>query len=224
MEPFYWASSQGGTGDGIYEALSGGKTDLGLFPPPDSVGWNQALEGRSAKEVEFRRIQGEPYYIVHGAKPDPFLVLAQPLEARTVPFSIDSLMSRIEDGTPDFPIAESQLLSGYDSYYYARDPERPLPVLLVKFEDPASTWFYVDPATSQAVARFTRRERLQRWIYNGFHSLDFSFWYSSRAWDVGMVILLTGGAVSSSIGFFVGMKRIFRNIKRVLKSNKVVTT
>jgi dolichol kinase len=118
-------------------------------------------------------------------------------------------MARVREGNPDVPIAGSEILAEYDSYYYAQDRTAPLPVLRVKFGDPDATWFYIDPGMSQAVASFTRRQRLQRWIYHGFHSLDFGFWYSSRPlWDIGIIVLSLGGTMLSVIGVVIGYRRL----------------
>jgi hypothetical protein len=229
MEPWGWASG-GGTGDGIPRALSGGAVDIAKFAPVDPKVWNEALEGRIAKEVAFINVQGEPYYLVRGADEQPFLVspsatgagasenlfdlVDKPLEVKREPFSIESILERVREGNPDVPIAESELLSEYDSYYYANDGSRPLPVLRIKFADPDSTWFYIDPRLSQVVGRATRMDRVERWIYHGFHSLDFSFWYYNRPlWDIVVIVLSIGCIISSGIGFFIGMKRVTRFLK-----------
>jgi hypothetical protein len=65
------------------------------------------------------------------------------------------------------------------------------------------------------VAAFSRRARLERWIYHGFHSLDFSFWYYNRPlWDIGVIALSLGGAALSAIGVFIGFRRVKRSVKR----------
>lgn len=214
MEPFSWFSS-GGSGNGMRQAFSGGPVDLERFKAIDPAAWSAALSGRAAKEIDFVRIQGEPYYVVRGAEEKPVLVAADSLTVRAEPFSMDSLMSRAKAGNPNFPIAESAMLTEYDSYYYDRGLERPLPVLRIKFADPDQTWFYIDPRMSSVLARFTKRSRIERWLYHGFHSLDFSFWYYNRpAWHTGMVVLNLGGAAASAIGLYVGLKRVIRHIKR----------
>jgi hypothetical protein len=228
MEPWGWASG-GGTGDGIPRALSGGPADPADFPAVDAAAWKEALEGRSAREVAFVRIQGDPYYLVRGVEEKPLLVspnqagdtenlfdtAERPLEIKREPFSIESVMSRVKEGNPDAPIVESELLSEYDSYYYSFDGARPLPVLRIKFGDPDSTWFYIDPHMSQVTGRVTRIDRVERWIYNGFHSLDFSFWYYNRPlWYLGVIVLSIGCIASSAIGFYLGMKRVFRYARR----------
>jgi hypothetical protein len=112
-------------------------------------------------------------------------------------------------------VSEAALLEDYDSYYYAFERRAPLPVLRIKFDDPESTWLYVDPQMSQLVGRAHRRERLQRWIYHGFHSLDFSFWYYNRpAWDIGVIVLSLGGTLLSMIGIVIAWKRIWRAVIR----------
>jgi hypothetical protein len=207
MEPYFWAS-EGGTGNRIPQALRGGPLELSAFDK-----WPAART--DLKEIDFQRIQGEPYYVERAADDSQSqLVSARGLEVRSEPFSTESVLARVQQGNPNVPIVESVLLSDYDSYYHATERQPPLPVLRVKFGDPGATWFYIDPRMSQVVGRFTRRERLQRWIYHGFHSLDFNFWrYQGWAWTAAMVLLNTGGTFLSFIGVVIGVKRVFRMVQ-----------
>jgi len=213
MEPFFWASG-GGTGDRIAQALRGGTLDLEHFP-------NLSLPGDS-KEVEYLRIQGEHYYLVRTHLPESLLVSADARQIRRDVFSTESLMDRVKQGNPDVPIVESALLSKYDSYYHPTERKPPLPVLRVKFADPDASWIYIDPRMSQIVTRFTRRERLQRWIYHGLHSLDFNFWYyQGPVWTSAMVLLNAGGALLSTIGVILAIKRVTRRIRRATRTLRV---
>ena len=217
MEPWDWASG-GGLGAGMRQAMSGGPLDPSLFPAVPAAAWNQALAGHPAKEVELVRLQGDPYYIVRGATAEPLVLSAHRLEARRELFSTESILRRVKDASPEAGIVETRMLSDFDAYYRGRDPKPPLPVLRIKFDDPDSTWFYIDPSISQPVSRFTRRERLQRWVYHGFHSLDFAFLYYNRPlWDIVVIALSIGGAASGAIGLFVGLKRVGRGAKRATK-------
>jgi hypothetical protein len=141
------------------------------------------------------------------------IVNAKTLEARQEAFSAESLVARVKQAIPDVPILEQQLLTEYDDYYYSRGQLTPLPVLRVKFADPAQTWVYIDPETSQILSTIPKLARVERWLYNGLHSLDFSFWYNRRPlWDVGMITLCLGGLFSSAIGLFLGVKRLGRGV------------
>jgi len=210
MEPFFWASG-GGTGNRISQALRGGALDPARFP-------KLSLPSGNFKEIEFLRIQDEQYYLLRDESNEPLLVSTDSSQIRRDLFSTESLMSRVKQSTPDVSIAESVLLTDYDSYYHPTERKPPLPVLRVKFADPDATWIYIDPHMSQVVTRFTRRERLQRWIYHGLHSLDFNFWYyQGRAWTTAMVFLNAGGAVLSVIGVILACKRVSRSIKRMTR-------
>ena len=60
------------------------------------------------------------------------------------------------------------------------------------------------------LAEIHRLNLVERWLYNGLHSLDFAFWYNSRLWDVGMLALCMGGLASSGLGLLLGVRRLRR--------------
>ena len=215
MDPYAW-NSAGGL-EVPRDALSGGRIELARFPAPEGGAWERVTDGRPVKEIELLRIQDDPYYAVHvGAR--PLLLAADTLRFKE-PFSPDSLLKRLTAAVPGVPVIESELLADYDAYYYARGSSRqrqaPLPVLRVKFGDPMNTWVYVDPALGRVVAREHRFTRVERWLFNGLHSLDFAFWYDRRPlWDVGVIALSLGGLASSGIGLWLGCGRIRRAFGR----------
>jgi len=239
MEPYAWTNAEGLEVD--RDVFTGGPVDLSRYAAMDPAAWDRVMDGRAIKEVEFARIQDAHYYVVRQAMDEqtaearrerlhqPYnvtgrregnrlLVAADALEVRHEPFSVDSLVGRLKASLPDVPIVESQLLTEYDSYYYSRAGQTPLPVLRVKFADPAATWVYVDPDMSQLLASVHRLNRVERWLYNGLHSLDFKFWYDTPAWWVGMIVLCLGGLTTSVLGFVMGIKRVKRGTSRVARS------
>jgi hypothetical protein len=228
MEPFAWTNAEGLEVE--RDVFTGGPTDLSQFPVMDPVAWNRVADGQAIKEVDFVRIQDEHYYVVRRTPDDPAQAkrperLHQPynVTGRAEPdrllVSASTLEVRLRAALPDVPIVDHEILSEYDSYYYSRGRQTPLPVLRVRFADPAETWFYIDPEMSQVLAQIHRLNRVERWLYNGLHSLDFSFWYDKRPlWDIGMIILLLGGLASSTIGLALGVKRLWRGATRTASS------
>ena len=237
MEPYEWTRATGLEVD--RDVFTGGSIELSRFPAVDAARWEPIASGRAIKELELVRIQDEHYYVVRSAadaaaagrrerlhqpyivagrvEPERLLVSASTLAIRREPFSVDSLMARLREAVPDVPVVEQQLLTEYDSYYYSRRQLTPLPVLRVKFGDPAETWIYIDPEMSQVLAEIHRLNRVERWLYNGLHSLDFAFWYNSVMWDVGMIALSLGGLASSGLGLMLGLKRIKRVAQRTVR-------
>lgn len=239
MEPFGWATQPGLAIP--RDAFTGGAVELSRFPGMDPEKWDRLMAGRPIKEVELVRIQDDPYYVVRTARErtgaasferlhqpygvtgrrqgDRMIVAAESLAVRPGPFSNESLIARLQKAAPTATILESALLEDYDSYYYSRGRQTPLPILRVKFDDPDKTWVYVDPEMSQVVARIHKLDRVERWIYNGLHSLDFSFWYNRRPlWDIGVLTLMLGGLASSTIGLWLGLKRLWRDARHAAPS------
>jgi hypothetical protein len=210
MESFAWTNATGLTLP--RNDLAGGALDLDRYPlnDPDVL----SAIGPDAAEVSLSRIQKLPYYAVASTTPDAAvqsqLIDALSLETRTGPFSAESILEALEATVTEARIREYAVLDRYDAYYYARDNEAPLPVLRVKFDDPAASWFYFDLMTSRELGSVHRLSRLERWLFNGLHSMDFSFWYSRRPlWDIGLILLSLGALATSSIGMYLGLKRLF---------------
>ena len=237
MEPYAWTNAEGLNVP--RDVFTGGALDFAKFGKVEPAVWNRTLDGRAIREVDFTRIQDEHYYVVRPAppsgieaarrerlhqpydvngraEPDTFLVAADTMQIKRDAFSEDSMVARLQKALPDVPIAEHITLTDYDNYYYSRGRITPLPVIRVKFDDPMRTWLYVDPANSQPLALIHRLNRVERWLYNGLHSLDFRFWYDSVAWDVAMIFLLLGGLASSLIGLCLGIARMRRGAARNL--------
>ena len=229
MEPLGWASGPGLPTGELRRTLAGGPLDASAFPAIDAEAWDGVLPGRSIKEITYERILGAPYFMVRttpagGSKTTPAgapettmvdheraLVAAETLEVRREAFAVETLMDHVRETYPDVPIVEAGLLEEYDSYHYSRDQQAPLPILRVEFDDPNKTWLYIDPATGRLSRSLHRLDRVERWIYHGFHSLDFGFWYYNRpAWDIGVILLSLGGLASTAIGLFVGVRRLWR--------------
>jgi hypothetical protein len=231
MEPFDWANDAESL-EIRDDAMTGGPVELDQFPAFDAAAWESLLAGRTLKELEFRRIADAPYYLARytgssaeadprrerlhqpysitgRAEPQHMLVAARTLTEQAEPFATDALVARLRAAAPGANIVTQELLTDYDAYYYSRNRQAALPVLRVKFDDPHQTWVYVDPALGQIVASVHRLQRVERWLYNGLHSLDFGFWYDRRPlWDIGMIVLSLGALVTSTIGFWLGLKRL----------------
>jgi hypothetical protein len=238
MEPYAWTNAEGLRLQPA--AFTGGALDFAAYPKAEPAAWTRVTEGRGIKEVSFTRIHGDHYYLVRPtpdpdvaakrrerlhqpydvsgrAEPDNLLVASDTMTVKREPFSADSIVSRLRTAYPDTPLVEQQMLTDYDDYYYSRGNVTPLPVLRVKFDDPMQTWVYVDPAIGRPLAAVHRLNRVERWLFNGLHSLDFSFWYNSRpVWDIAMLTLLIGGLVSSVLGLYLGLGRMWRATGRTL--------
>jgi hypothetical protein len=215
------------------QAFTGGEVALGRFETPPAA-LAALVQPRFIKEATLQRIHGEhywslrtsthqdaralplerlhaPYDFYGRGEEDQVLVHATTLQRHDAALSTDAIIGRLRKALPDLTITDVATLTDYDDYYYSRSRQIPLPVLRVKLDDPLRTWLYIDVHTSRVVANVHRHSRVERWVYSGLHSLDFRFWYAKRPWwDLGMILLLTGGLVASVLGFWAGLRRLLR--------------
>lgn len=106
-------------------------------------------------------------------------------------------------------------LPAHDAYYYGRSHrQRPLPVLRVQFDDPESSWYHVDPRSGAVRGRLTHADRVQRWLYNGLHSLDFRMLLERRPlWDIVLLALMVLGCLFSLSAVVIGWRRLQRSLR-----------
>jgi len=110
---------------------------------------------------------------------------------------------------PQGKLVEATRLEEYDAYYYDREGRLSLPIWRLKFNDPQSSWLYIDPQRGAIAARYERSGRIARWLYHGLHSWDFPFlWRHRPAWDVVVVALNGGGVFLSGTGIVIGFRRL----------------
>jgi hypothetical protein len=217
MNPGWWSQDKSPSAQES-RAFSGGPLEMTLFPAPVGTQWDSLFAQRGIKEMEFLRVQGQPYYLARSARFGSVLMAVDSPGVLRGSFSIDLLLAGARKAFPGHSIVESSTLPDYDDYYYSRDRHLPLPIFRIKFDDPQRTWYYVDPATGRLVQRLEARNRTERWIYNGLHSLDFSFWYYRRPlWDAGVITFCLGGLLLSLFGVMLGVRRLRRKRRGFLR-------
>ncbi len=243
MEPFAWTTARSvAVDDAVYME---GELDLAEFPALNSLAW-KSLTTNDIKKLDFNWIQGEPYLVASYSVPtdansvkrdrlhqpynisgqfqaESLLINARKVEVSTG-FDVERLVTKLDASITDASVTEYTLLDSYDDYYYSRQTQLPLPVLRIKFDDPVSSWIYVDPERSELLTMVNKWSRLERWLYNGLHSLDFAFWYHQRPlWDIGVIVLLLGGLGTSLIGLYYGLRRLSYDVKIIVSKLKIIS-
>jgi hypothetical protein len=155
-----------------------------------------------SKEVEIVQFRGQPRLLVDGRAPHSI--------------GRELLLTAARDAVPGATVQDAAWLDAYDSYYYDRNREQPLPVLRVRFADPRGTWLYIDPNSGSILRKEERLSRLNRWLYHGLHSLDFPFLYGRRPlWDIVVISLSLGGIASVVTAAMPAWRRLRRHARRL---------
>src|SRR5262249_19040702 len=126
IEPADWASTRADTARSVQvrdvlEALSGGPLDLAKYPSFTPPALRNPTVGRVAKEIAFRRIQGDPYYEVrdgsnevtlatvpsHGKESPQASVTVSEVVIRSQPFNAGEIVRRLERAVSQAPVVSS---------------------------------------------------------------------------------------------------------------------
>ncbi len=196
MDPWGWQPSTSAT-RAQRDAFAGGSIPL------DALDARALAERRAIKELEFNAFRGMPRVSVDGRAADPI--------------DREQLLAAARGAMPDARVTDAIALADYDAYYYDRNHELPLPVLRVRYDDGPRTWLYVDAGRGTIVRREVRLGRVYRWLYHGFHSLDFPALYRRRPlWDIVVILLSVGGLASVATAAAPAWRRLRRLPRRPL--------
>ena len=167
-----------------------------------------APAGGPVKQVDWLYLGGQPYSVstlASGERLPDFGLGRQTDLAARISGAVPGLL-------PDATLTSLELLEGDDEYYYSRHfMHQPLPAFRARFDDAEATWYHIDALTGEVVNRLTRRGRLERWLFNGLHSLDFQFLRESRPlWDLTVILLSLAGLGFSITSIVIGWRRLVR--------------
>jgi hypothetical protein len=112
---------------------------------------------------------------------------------------------------PDAHIRQVERLSAPDAYWYEVGALPVLPVLRVKYDDPAHSWVHIDSATGSILGVIDSRGRIYRWLFDLLHKWDLNGLTLHRpAWDFLLWVLSLLGLVTSMSGIWIGWIRLTR--------------
>ncbi len=158
---------------------------------------------KSIKEIKFSLFNSDNYLIATNQNNEVQHVKIQDKNVFNNAIDILSIKSQVLKLLPNNKIIASEILTDYDNYYYNKHRTLPLPIYRFKFDDKNSTWYYVNPKTLTVVKKMQTDNKIERWLYNGLHSLDFpQLFYKRPLWDIIVIVLLLGCTLLS----FTGLK------------------
>ncbi|HXI28920.1 MAG TPA: hypothetical protein VNG89_10860 [Vicinamibacterales bacterium] len=210
MDPWDWHPSTAPTRE-QRDAVAGGPLRVAGLPLQTLQRGVEAIASADTKEIEIVQFERQLFLKAGGR----LLSALAPDRGVMTQFDNTLMLAAARQAMPGVPVADYARLFAYDSYYYDRDGELPLPVVRVRFLDPPRTWLYLDPARGAIVRKEQRLSRVNRWLYHGLHSLDFPFLYWRRPlWDIVMIVLSLGGLASAVTSLLPAWRRVRRVARR----------
>jgi uncharacterized iron-regulated membrane protein len=120
-----------------------------------------------------------------------------------------SLKSMAEGLRPRENIADMEILTKGDAYYYVHHQPREFPIYKVIFDGGQRRLYYLSPVDGRIQFKVDGSLRLYRWLFNALHRGDFSPLSRQRpVWDLFMLSLLAGVTVVCATGAYLGWRRL----------------
>ncbi|MCA1326804.1 PepSY domain-containing protein [Herbaspirillum sp. alder98] len=202
-------------------AYAGSTPARHLALAPQSMLRALQAQGFTAVELEWRNLDGSPYVLARDAA-DRSRIITQ--SEGQLQVAAQWPRARLESAAAHLyraPLASSQWLTAYDSYYYRRDEqsmmggsERRLPVLMLQFADAGRSQVYIDVATGQVELSVDRAQRVGRWLFSLLHSWDLRPMLAI-AWlrQTVLVVLSAGGLLLAVSGVVIAWRRTRRSLR-----------
>jgi hypothetical protein len=165
-------------------AFRGGPLQTSRFTLPPARALAACRREIQPRELELIQIGGHPYYLCRQSSRDTRLVAAEIAQAPQIhairALAVDAMLAAGTSLWAGRPLIDVSLLHGGDGYFEADaglpgDDDSILRVRVADARGGVCVWYYLDRRTGRIVARLDRSGRLERWLYHGFHSLDFPF-------------------------------------------------
>lgn len=164
----------------------------------------------AVKEIEWQLVAGQPYLVLRESANRSRTMKAADNSSPERFVASRDVRAALQAGPGDYQL---QWLHRQDAYYYSHHDHRRLPIIRAVFNDPRQTWFHVDPHSGAVIERSTFANRVQRWLFNGLHSLDFGFLIRNRPlWDGVVIGLSLLGLALSLTSVVIGWRRLRRGL------------
>jgi uncharacterized iron-regulated membrane protein len=167
-----------------------------------------AIAAGTARQVELRWTLGRPLLLVTNSGSEPPRVL-DAITLASAQLDQRKLVAAARGLVPDHQLVTVERLTEPDLYWYEVGKRPLLPVLRLKFGDPAGTWVHIDPATGAILDDSDARARLYRWLYDLLHKWDLNLLTLNRpVWDLFLWFFSVAGLVTSTTGIKIGWARL----------------
>jgi hypothetical protein len=207
---------RGGGEPNVLRALRG-EADPAAF---DAKHPRQALEqlrGLPVKELDFTTFAGDAIYLARLADGDTRVV---PMNGEPRTGFDQNEIIRVVSAAAGGSMTTT-VLQQYDRYYLDRTRSQPLPVVLAQSTSGSQTRYYIDPKTARVVQTYNSSNWVNRWLYNGLHSLNFPWLYNYRPlWDIVVITLMVGGTALCVTSLVLAWRVLGRRIARVLNAKE----
>lgn len=167
------------------------------------------LRAYTAERITFRRVGGEAIAVLENNGAKPLMVDVTTGQVRTL--SLGQITQAARAMMPQANVVSTVLLKTGDEYWHSGFHAVKVPAVRVIFDDPAKSWFHMDPQTGEVLGLVDKTSRVDRWTVVALHDLD--WWWllqQGRWWDVFLFAVTVPGLIISVTALTISFRRLQR--------------
>jgi len=173
-------------------------------------------------ELQWQVLGDQPYLLGIDAKGEKRILPAPHSEPAQERLERALLEREVRQAWPEQQL-RFEWLEQEDFHYYARsEPSlyshlpRRLPMLRVRFDDPAATWLHLDPYSGTVIEQLDQRRRAVRWVFKLLHSWDWLPLLQRPLLRDGLLLAFSAGMLVIAVsGVLLGWRRLRGRPRRV---------
>lgn len=207
----FWTMYPGG----VLENREVEKAEFTAYAGDTGVGFDLAaapalLTENRARRATFLRVGGEPIVTLEDGVAPPRILDARTGRPRAL--SVDEIKTAASAMMPNHKVVSAVRLEEGDEYWHSGFYPKETPIVRVAFDDPAGSWFHIDPETGKVIDLVDDEARLDRWTVVAFHDLDLKWLLDRRPlWDVVLFLVTIPGLLISITALVIGWRRLQRS-------------
>lgn len=178
--------------------------------------------GIAPVELQWHVLGDQPYLLGIDARGETRILPATHSEPAQERLERALLEREVRQAWPEQQL-RFEWLEQEDFHYYARsEPSlyshlpRRLPMLRVRFDDPAATWLHLDPYSGTVIEQLDQRRRAVRWVFKLLHSWDWLPLLQRPLLRDGLLLAFSAGMLVIAVsGVLLGWRRLRGRPRRV---------
>jgi outer membrane receptor protein involved in Fe transport len=165
----------------------------------------------SANDISFAWVGGRAVMLARGRAGT---ALRDAVTGSPLAIADDVLIAAARRMYPDDAVVSARRLTEETLYWYSHHNKRALPAIEVRFDDPARTSVFLDPATASIAGFGDTSSRTYRWLFAFLHDYDLPVLLRHRPARVVLIWLLSlAGLIVSVSGVVIGWRTLRRSVR-----------
>jgi len=166
-----------------------------------------AERGEQTSRITLRRVADRPVAVLEKGSSRPRMVDAN--TGAPVSLALDQIGEHARVLQPAANVVGIKYIESGDEYWHSGFYPKKTPMVRVQFDDPAGSWYHIDPETGLLTGILDNIGRIDRWSVVAIHDVDLHWLLERRPlWDIVLFALIIPGVLIVITSIVISYRRL----------------